>query len=525
MRGRVTAPVFILGGRGHVDRLRGLADLAGYQLGTFDHFPRVIAMRRYLFGFVALFLSLLPLSALAYVQFPDQGAAYAACVADSQQAAIDAKAAYPGWDYKADQCVYQSAAGVSSNYQPYYRCQAERIGSGGTMYACKKGTERYYAFPAQNSCSTRADSSGTFAGDVGACINGCQFAPDISGGGVTRYEVGGTVFTRADVLAPTGSTCTSSPSDVAPDSDACVQQGSLTQCVKPDGRTCTRSSTGKLFCYDTSESGSKYSGNEATVITPEGVAPKPPSTPPANGGEWIKAGEGTITVTKDGVTTTRTVTTYVSSYGPQGKNDGAEGEEKEGDKGPTASTGLGCDQSSFMCSDMSTVECNQLIQTWYLRCKGKQINGGANCESPPVCEGNSVDCFVTHQLWQYRCEGKVEVDSDGTSRNAFDAQSESDGDGTDEPDAAHMPGNGDTADMGIWEERTVGGAEDLAKLNASGFLGGSGSCPQLPSVSVGGRGSLSFNLNPICDLLRNVGIMVMALAYWLAYRIIAKARK
>ncbi|MTI72835.1 MAG: hypothetical protein FH747_04130 [Stenotrophomonas sp.] len=261
------------------------------------------------------------------------------------------------------------------------------------------------------------------------------------------------------------------------------------------------------------------------MITPDGVEARPPSTPPANGGEWVKAGEGTITFTKDGVTTTKTVTTYVSSYGPNGKNNGAEGDKEEGDdKGPTASTGLGCDQSSFMCSDMSTVECNQLIQTWYLRCKGKQINGGANCDSPPECEGNSVDCFVGHQLWQFRCEGKVDVESDGTSRDLFDAHSASDGDGTDEPDAAHMPGNGDTADMGIWEERTVGGADDLAKLNASGFLGGSGSCPQLPSVSVGGRGSLSFNLNPICDLLRNVGIMVMALAYWLAYRIIAKVR-
>lgn len=375
-------------------------------------------------------------------------------------------------------------------------------------------------------CSARPSFGGTFAGDAGSCLDGCQFAPDITAGGITRYDVGGKVFTRAAVLAPTGASCTASPDQVPPDSDACVQQGTLTQCVKPDGRTCAKSSTGKLFCYDSGESGAKFSGNESTVITPEGVTPKPPTNPPANGGEWVKAGEGTITVTKDGVTTTRTVTTYVSNYGPQGKNDGAEGEKGEGDdEGIKASTGPGCDQSSFQCSDMSSVECNQLIQTWYLRCKGKQINGGANCEAPPVCEGNSVDCFVSHQLWKYRCEGKSEVDSDGASLNAFDAQSESDGDGTDEPDAAHMPGNGDTADMGIWEEKTVGGAEDLAKLNASGFLGGSGSCPQLPSVSVGGRGSLSFNLNPICDLLRNVGIMVMALAYWLAYRIIAKARK
>jgi len=448
----------------------------------------------------------------------DQGAAYSAAASRSYAYAAEFNAAHPGTTYVG----YKPQPGSCNNGKCYYRCVIFRQLSG--TAGCLPQLDYYY-FQSQT-CSTRpALNSGVASSSGGgACNEGCLYGPGTTG---QTYSFGGKTWFSTAGAAPTGAVCGfGDGTGKTVTEDDCVPQGTLTQCVKPDGRICTKASTGKMFCYGSDEAGAKSSGNESTVITPDGVEAKPPSTPPANGGEWVKAGEGTITVTKDGVTTTKTVTTYVSSYGPKGKNDGAEGDEGEGDdKGPTASTGVGCDQASFMCSDMSSVECNQLIQTWYLRCKGKQINGGANCDAPPVCEGNSVDCFVSHQLWQFRCEGKSEVDSDGTSRDAFDAQSASDGDGTDEPDAAHMPGNGETSDMGIWEERTVGGAEDLAKLDASGFLGGSASCPQLPSVSVGGRGSLSFNLSPICDLLRNVGILVMALAYWIAYRIIAKVRK
>gem|GEM_PF-5011858 len=455
-------------------------------------------------------------SVASAADYPDQGSAYAACKTNMQEH-LRREPQYP---MIAGSC---STIEVASSTRSSYYCKNSR-GS-----PCM-GTQAYY-FLTANNCSTHAPLGSGVVGGTGAfdgkstCDNGCKF----SGGnnqGLT-LQMGGKTWALTDGMTPTGATCTSGEVGV-PDpvvDDDCVPQGTLTQCVKPDGRVCTKASTGKMFCYGTSESGSKSSGNEATVISPDGVEAKPPTTPPANGGEWVKAGEGSITTTKDGVTTTKTVTTYVSNYGTEGKNNGAEG-DKDGDKdAPTASTGEGCSAASFQCSDMSSVECNQLIQTFYLRCRGKQINGGANCDAPPTCEGNSTDCFIGQQLWNYRCEGKQATEGDGSALSSFDAQVNSEGDGTDEPDAAHMPtANGNTADMGIWEEKIIGGAEDLAKLDASGFLGGSGSCPQLPTVNVGGVG-LTFNLNPICELLRNVGVMVMALAYWLAYRIIAKSSK
>lgn len=516
-----------------MDGLRGLAGRAGDTHGAVDHVPGVIgmhwisrlfvsaALRRVAALLVFIVAAWLGIGSAQAKMFPDQGSAYAACRSDAAEHRVKS-----GKELSQD-CVFWPN-------DRQYVCRGSSY-QGSQVVGCNydAGGPTWYDYPAGTSCSSRSSLGSGVVGGTGSfdgkstCDNGCTF----SGGthaGVT-VTMGGKTWGLTDGMTPTGSVCTSGevggPKPVT--EDDCVPQGTLTQCVKPDGRVCTKASTGKMFCYGTTENGAKSSGNEATVITPDGVESKPPSTPPANGGEWVKAGEGSITTTdKNGNTVTKNVTTYVSNYGTQGSNSGAEGDkgkEDGEDEGPTASTGVGCDAPSFQCSDMSSVECNQLIQTWYLRCKGKQINGGANCDAPPQCEGNSTDCFIGLQLWQFRCDGKDAVLADGASGDQFDQQSASDGDGTDEPDALHMPGNGNTADMGIWEEKTVGGPEDLLKLDATGFLGGSGTCPQLPRVSIGAS-SLSLNLNPICDLLRNVGIMVMALAYWLAYRIIAKVR-
>ena len=170
---------------------------------------------------------------------------------------------------------------------------------------------------------------------------------------------------------------------------------------------------------------------------------------------------------------------------------------------------------------MSSVQCNQLIQTWYLRCKGVELNGGANCDSPPTCTGNAADCFISKQLWNMRCDGKSDAEA-GAPQPSFDAEMEGEGNGTDEPDVASI-GTGDTADtsLSMWREKDV--SAELDRLDASGFLGGSDQCPQMPEFNVAG-GIFHIELSGLCEILRNVGILVMALAYWIALRILAKAK-
>ncbi|WDL36016.1 hypothetical protein JH255_10370 [Xanthomonas campestris pv. campestris] len=215
------------------------------------------------------------------------------------------------------------------------------------------------------------------------------------------------------------------------------------------------------------------------------------------------------------------MTSYTTTNGTnagEGKGDG-EG-DKAGD-GPTASTGAGCAQGSFQCSDMSSVECNQLIQTWYLRCKGVDLNGGANCDAPPTCTGNASDCYIGRMLWNYRCDGKDEAAA-GQPTSGFDGDVAAEGDGKDLPDVSKI-GTGDTADasLSMWQEKNINA--ELDKLNAGGFLSGSDQCPQLPPFTVAAT-SFTLNMAPICTILRNVGIMVLALSYWIAIRILAKSR-
>nr|WP_305068778.1 virulence factor TspB C-terminal domain-related protein [Luteimonas sp. Y-2-2-4F] len=47
-----------------------------------------------------------------------------------------------------------------------------------------------------------------------------------------------------------------------------------------------------------------------------------------------------------------------------------------------------------------------------------------------------------------------------------------------------------------------------------------GSCPTIPSIDVGGV-SIPFDLAPLCTLLASLSYLVLALAYFMAFRIMA----
>lgn len=355
------------------------------------------------------------------------------------------------------------------------------------------------------------------------CSAGCAYVP--VGSSVSIQLGSGPVYTPA-----TGGWKASGASCIAGDgtgeqvntSQDCVQQGALTQCVKSDGRQCVTASSGKQFCWKATEQGIKYSQNDAAAAVQGSTSIEAPSVKPTNGGQWTAGPSGTVTTNSGGTSTVTNVMTWISNFGSEG-NGKAEGEgdgEDDGDS-PTAGTGAGCDQSSFQCSDMSSVECNQLIQTWYLRCKGVELNGGDNCDSPPTCSGNAADCYISKQLWNYRCDGKQDAES-GAPQPSFDAEMEGEGNGTDEPDVTAI-GTGNTADtnLSMWQEKDV--SADLDKLDASGFLGGSDACPVMPEINVAG-GIFHIDLSGLCEVLRNLGILVMSLAYWIALRILANSK-
>lgn len=173
-----------------------------------------------------------------------------------------------------------------------------------------------------------------------SCDRGCAVYPGTQSTVGVQFGNGPMIY-NMDGWLPSGDVCTPDPEPGTPDGQACVQQGTLTQCLKPDGRTCTQASNGKEHCWRIDEHGIKASGNEATTKAPENVPPKPPALPPPNGGDWVQQAVSQITAAINGQTSTSTVTQYQSSYGTSGQGASGHGADGEGKGGSGSGSGLG----------------------------------------------------------------------------------------------------------------------------------------------------------------------------------------
>lgn len=179
-------------------------------------------------------------------------------------------------------------------------------------------------------CSTRGPTTGgwVLAGAGGkSCNDGCAYG-GASGG--TSITINGKTYLSKAGATPTGEVCSGTDENVGA-SGQCTQVSGLTQCVTADGKHCTVASSGKRFCWNPKETGTKVSSNEAATKSPSSVAVNNPPVPPKNNGQWVQTGSGTASVTSGGSTTTYNVTNHTSNYGNEGSGGGAEGEGGDGE--------------------------------------------------------------------------------------------------------------------------------------------------------------------------------------------------
>lgn len=204
--------------------------------------------------------------------------------------------------------------------------------------------DTYGEFYFTEGCSSRPDMLNTsFTGNAGSCSSGCAYAPSVGGGDTyTVVTIAGLSVTKASRLVPSGEVCTSGDGMGQPvTSDQCVQQGALTQCVRPDGQHCASASNGKQFCWQPTEAGTKKSGNEGATKAPENVNINPPGSPPANGGDWQQGPQGTASTSAGGTTNNYNISSWVSSYGKEGNGSGGEGEGEGEGEGDAPGQGVG----------------------------------------------------------------------------------------------------------------------------------------------------------------------------------------
>lgn len=256
----------------------------------------------------------------------DQGAAYSACYA----AGANAMTQLPDLRRNPD-CIPKT-----SGSNKYYQCVFDTRPSKTAEWQIQAGGCGNFWYGGL--CSSRelapGGSGALFVGTAtatGVCSNGCWYASTST---TTSTKLGGAGrVISSKGLTPDGSTCAVA-SPVA-QNEQCLQDGTLTQCVKSDGSHCAQASNGTQFCWKNNEAGVKVApnGNEAATKSPEGAGINAPRTPPKNGGDWQVVGQSSTGITNNNTTNNYNTTNYQSTYGPSGSGGSSGGSGGDGGSG------------------------------------------------------------------------------------------------------------------------------------------------------------------------------------------------
>ena len=161
--------------------------------------------------------------------------------------------------------------------------------------------------------------------------------------------------------------------------------------------------------------------------------------------------------------------------------------QQPGDKGPASSSSTGSPDGSY--------------------------SGGGNCASPPACTGDAALCGFARQSWALQCQLHSDLKglTDTTGLADQDHTLGPDGD----PDQIFSDGSSSGSGSG-------GDGDALSTLDASGFLGGGGSCPAGDPIMVDGHAIIDWS--GLCQAMSLIAGFVLAMAYVYAAFIIAKGK-
>lgn len=449
--------------------------------------------RRIAYVLLALLLASAGIYEAHALDYPDQGAAWAGCLAQAGEAPTDKS-------YAKGACTLSTTT---------YNCAQKFIGSGSTGprgcgLAFSPTRDSNHRFPTGKSCATRSAytgvgpwSSGGAArnGSIG-CKDGCDgvwsrnadssmtwqgtgaLCPENEKGTCDNYGDGFYWNAVLNVCEPPEGKCGGRP------------QNSLGQCAPepcPDGMTLQADGT----C--------KNKGNEC----PAGQIKSPAGNCLPGDGQCaqgeVHGKDGTCKKDSDG--------------------DGEPDEGEEGGEGPDGkkkdefSGGDDC-KTPPTCSG-SPIMCGQARIQWRIDCntrRNRNIAGGA-CTTPPICTGEKCDALeYSGLLMQWRSACALEKLSNGTGGNADTAAIRNALTGTGgNPDyGTTSPGNG------AWQG---GGNTTPGTPNTAGY-GWGGSCPQPPAFEVLGQ-SFQFDITPVCNWLGLGSYFVLGLAALISLRIVA----
>lgn len=409
---------------------------------------------------------------------------------------------------------------------------------------CPSGTEWFDSLQkCDKPCSARNADLGTgvvkwaSSGDS-QCIAECkyQIASDYQTRAITATVGGSTVSAgtlHGGIWEYTGDRCPAGTppkpkEDEKPKTECTPAANGQTYCIMSNGNSCATSSAGRMICWRPSETGSKTDGPNTQTNTNGNESPNPPQ-----GSEHTSTQHVTTTTTTN--TSYTTINNYTTTSGaPAGSTNNGTPVGPDGKPSPTgdgSGPGPGGDDDGE--DDTSA-------------------SGGGDCKSPPITSGNPIMGMIASQTWATRCaveagntakvtgdvgDCKAPFTVEGTNANAVklramraqicgpdsvaNAGDSFDGQSTDASNAADGddPPDDEPDDPFADSKIERDGNWFLDKLDATGFLGG-GTCPADKTIAVG-AGSIQLSLGPICTMLSAISGLVLALAYLIAFRIMA----
>lgn len=340
------------------------------------------------------------------------------------------------------------------------------------------------------------------------CINQCGFTYN---GYTASVDKAGAIVAAAESASSTGASCGSPASPttagVVP-GGSCVSSGGKTTCLDTSsGKNCG-TFNGDQVCPASIPPGtcqSFASGGVACTGSPAGS--KTIATPPApnSGTSGTPAvPDGHVDTTLGGLVvnttnyysaTTVAVSTAVTVTAPGGANVG------NGGTATTAPLGSGGDGKGN-----AGTECgNGMTSTGTAGgCTGSSASGGIDCTSPPVCNGDPVQCRILFETWASRCETLPAREQLLVGMGLSD-------------------GTGPTGQV-IGLNPTAASSEDIKAVFLAGDTGGwlSRSCPADMPVSLGDYGSVIIPLSDKCQYFQLFGTLVLITGYLVSARIIVE---
>ena len=284
-------------------------------------------------------------------------------------------------------CMYSYAGGPVGYWTAYYAVGGQADCVSGYTYqdgVCKSNKPSCPAAgqPAPGGNTAYGTSATQTVTNPGVCINSCSYGYSSYWTGAQPGQSGG-YATEWYGVTSTGASCSGSGMPNAVDSKP------SSSC--PD-RTYSGTVNGQSVCVPFP---TQTTGGTTNSTTTDAPASSPAASSSTN---------TSTSTTCDGTTcTTSSTTVTVGGGGGGGGNGGA------GASSPAASTcqgGAGASAVAGTCTTTTTQPQDQYCQQnpSVPQCKHDSASGGADCNTPPSCDGDAISCAILSQQWNTRCD-------------------------------------------------------------------------------------------------------------------------